>query len=185
MAMEAKFAVYGALPGGDGTNAQAIDVTRKLQNLINNNGGIVACNDSSLGDPSPGNLKHFGALVQRSDGLRFFACDENQTIDFNREENTFGGRPHVDPKGRLAVKFAVWGALDGGDRAKSSCADVSQILQAAINSNAMVVLNNDTFHVDPAPGNLKHFAAVVNREGRDFAFACAEGQTINFDVGGS
>jgi hypothetical protein len=56
-----RFAVYGALPGGDANNAQAIDVTQKLQTLINNNGGIVPCNNNSFGDPSSGNLKHFGA----------------------------------------------------------------------------------------------------------------------------
>ena len=41
LAITVKFAVYGALPGGDGNHAQAIDVTQKLQNLINNSGGIV------------------------------------------------------------------------------------------------------------------------------------------------
>lgn len=96
-----KFAVYGALPGGASNKAQAFDITRNLQDLINRNGGIVACNNSSFGDPSSGNLKHFGALVLRSDGPAFFACEENQTIDFNRggDKGNEGGSAPIPVRG--------------------------------------------------------------------------------------
>ena len=181
-----KFAVYGALPGGDADNAQAIDVTHKLQNLINNNGGIVACNDKNFGDPSSGNLKHFGALVLRNGAQTFFACEENQTIDFNRGGGGFLVGDNPSPRGNLAVKFAVYGALPGGDRSNCQASDVTRDLQKLLNDKGgQVVCNNESFPPDPAFGNAKHFAAVVNRNGRDFAFACAEGQTINFENGGS
>jgi hypothetical protein len=37
---------------------------------------------------------------------------------------------------------------------------------------------------DPSPGNKKHFGAIVSRGGRDFLFACQEGQQIDFAEGG-
>jgi hypothetical protein len=66
MSLVVKFAIYGALPGGASNNAEAFDVTQKLQALINANGGIVACNNNHFGDPAFDNDKHFGALVTRN-----------------------------------------------------------------------------------------------------------------------
>ena len=193
LGLTVKFAVYGALPGGDGNHAQAIDVTQKLQNLINNNGGIVTCNNSNFTDPSPGNLKHFGAKIIRSGRETVFACEENQTIDFNHagDFNCCASSNPGSSKSLLTVKFAVYGALPGGNRSAAQATDVSALLQANLDQKSpIVVCGNDAFAVDASPGNRKHFAAVVNRFGldgtrRDFAFACAEGQTINFQNGGS
>jgi hypothetical protein len=77
-----KFAVYGALPGGDPSNAQAADVTAVVQTLLNRSGGAaVECNQQNFGDPSPGNKKHFAAIVTRGGRDFHFACQERQTID--------------------------------------------------------------------------------------------------------
>jgi hypothetical protein len=77
-----KFAVYGALPGGDPSNAQAADVTAVVQTLLNRSGGAaVECNQQNFGDPSPGNKKHFAAIVTRGGRDFHFACHERQTID--------------------------------------------------------------------------------------------------------
>ncbi|HTC74471.1 MAG TPA: hypothetical protein VK684_02765 [Edaphobacter sp.] len=58
MALVVKHAIYGALASGESFNADAFDVTASLQSL-------------------------FGAVVTRNGQDFCFACDENQTIDFN------------------------------------------------------------------------------------------------------
>jgi len=86
--MTVKFAVYGALPGGAPSEAQAFDVTSVVQAMVNQSGGPVACNNASFGDPSPGNGKHFAAVVNRSGADHNFACAEGQVINFST-----GGNP--------------------------------------------------------------------------------------------
>jgi hypothetical protein len=80
-----KFAVYGALPDSDSTNAQAYDVTALLQAFLNiHQDGNVVCGNGLFGDPSPGSRKHFAAVITRPEGDFFFACEEGQTIDFSK-----------------------------------------------------------------------------------------------------
>ncbi|MGH3843987.1 MAG: hypothetical protein ACRDS0_21460 [Pseudonocardiaceae bacterium] len=81
-------ASYGGLRNGDKDNSQAVDVKAALQNALSNAlkaspHGIVTINNQNMGgDPAPGVLKHFGAIVE-VDGTRYaFACEENQTINF-------------------------------------------------------------------------------------------------------
>lgn len=175
-----KFAVYGALPGGSANNALAFDVTRSLQTSINNNNGIVAINNSSFaGDPAPNNTKHFGAIITRGSQDFYFACQEGQQIDFVND----GG---VALSTRLQVIFAVYGALPGGNQHDAQAFDVTAVLQSLLaQNNGTVAINNNSFGGDPAPNNTKHFAAVVKRGGTDFYFACQEGQSIDFNFGGS
>jgi hypothetical protein len=90
MSLKVLSAVYGALPDGNQANAQGFIVTKALQRLIDNTGGIVAINNTSFSDPSVGFLKHFGAVVDRDGVQHCFACQENQTINFN----TAGGTTH-------------------------------------------------------------------------------------------
>ena len=80
-----QFAVYGALAGGNENNTQANIVTNALQNQLNSNpNGVVAINNTTMGgDPSPGNTKHFGAIVAVNGQPLPFACQEGQTIDFS------------------------------------------------------------------------------------------------------
>jgi len=179
MSLQVQWATYGALAGGSSDNAQAYDVTHALQQAIGSNAGVVACNNTSFGDPSPGNDKHFGAVVNRNGQNFFFACNEGQTIDFNHQ----GGA--VMPHSNLQVLYAVYGALPGGVLSEAKAADVGAILQDQLNSgNGVVACNNATLGGDPAPGYQKHFAAEVKRNGVAYDFACQEGQTINFNVGG-
>lgn len=78
-----KFAVYGALKGGNENSTQAIGVAGQLQKALDANDGIVKIDNSTFGtDPSKGNKKHFGALVTVSGTDHYFACEEGQTIDF-------------------------------------------------------------------------------------------------------
>ncbi len=106
-----KFAVYGALPGGASTNAEAFDVTQKLQTLINASGGIVACNNNNFGDPAFGNDKHFGALVTRNGTDFYFACDEGQKIDFNAATSDLDSVAGQDWRGVTATD---WLGTDSG-----------------------------------------------------------------------
>lgn len=78
------FAVYGALKNGTSNSGKAMDVKATLQNLINQNNGVVTITSSYLGgDPCMGFTKQFGAQIQRKDGTFHFACMEGQTIDFS------------------------------------------------------------------------------------------------------
>ena len=79
-------AVYGALAGGNENNTQANIVTSTLQSLLSpGSNGVVTINNSNMGgDPSPNNVKFFGAIVTVNNGLpQAFACQEGQTIDFS------------------------------------------------------------------------------------------------------
>jgi hypothetical protein len=184
MALVVKHAVYGALPGGNEFFLpvefpdQAFDVTRQLKGFIDAEGGVVACDNNHFGDPSPGNRKHFGAVVERDGVDLFFACEEGQTIDFNH-----GGG--ATTRSALEVKFAVYGALPGNDPSEAQAFDVTAVVQAMVDQSGggRVPCNNASFG-DPSVGNTKHFAAIVNRGGADLAFACREGQIINFGSGG-
>jgi hypothetical protein len=175
-----KYAVYGALPNGSANNAKAFDVTKSLQNSINNNNGIVSIENSSFaGDPAPNNTKHFGAIVARGNQNFYFACQEGQQIDFIHD----GGVALSTP---LQVVFAVYGALPGGNQDDARASDVTAVLQSLLaQNNGTVAINNVSFGGDPSPSNTKHFAAVVKRGGSDYYFACQEGQTIDFNVGGT
>ncbi|RMI36504.1 hypothetical protein EBO15_38420 [Actinomadura harenae] len=81
------------------------------------------------------------------------------------------------------MKFAVYGALAGGDPTKSMARDVSANLQTALDNlepPRLVKISNDTLGGDPAKNSLKHFAAIVTVDGVDVPFACQENQTIDF-----
>ena len=83
-----KFAVYGALDKGNENRSQAANVQNALQGAINANQGIVTINNTTMGgDPSHGNVKHFGAIVTLDSVDRYFACQEGQTVDFYHTGN--------------------------------------------------------------------------------------------------
>jgi len=83
MSLNVLFAAYGALPNGDQRDAQGSIVTRALQRLIDNTGGVVTVNNNNFNDPAVGFTKNFAAVVSRNGVLHCFACQEGQTIDFN------------------------------------------------------------------------------------------------------
>lgn len=83
MSLKVLSAVYGALPNGSQVNAQGFIVTKAVQRLIDNLGGIVSINNTNFSDPAVGFTKHFAAIVDRNGVQHCFACEENQTIDFN------------------------------------------------------------------------------------------------------
>lgn len=79
------------------------------------------------------------------------------------------------------VVAAVYGALVDGDPDKDSAYNVTEILQHPLDTSQTdeVTIDNTTFG-DPAPPNTKHFGALVLVDGEPVAFACQEGQTIDF-----
>jgi len=185
MPFNVSFAVYGALPNNNGGAAAAFDVSARLQDNLNTlgaSGGILKIgNPIFFGlDPAPGNTKHFGALVNN----RYFACQEGQTINFNSGGGPTSGAPGP-ATGDLTVKFAVYGALPNNESVNAQAYDVTGLLQAFLNVQGGDVLCGDGLFGDPSHGYLKHFAAVVTRASEgDFFFACEEGQSINFSLGG-
>jgi hypothetical protein len=77
-----QMAVFGAQPS---TNQnQAANVTAALQKAINaSSTGLVQITDTTMGtDPSYGNLKSFGAVVTVNGVPQYFACQENQEVNF-------------------------------------------------------------------------------------------------------
>ena len=82
MAIEAQFAVWGALANGDPNNAQAADVGRKLQQFFNDGVTSLTINDDNFGDPAVGFTKHFAATVRSNGRVSHYACQEGQTINF-------------------------------------------------------------------------------------------------------
>jgi len=170
-----KFAVFGALAGGNQDQAEGASVATQLQQKLDTS-SVVECNTKTFGDPAPHNTKHFGALVERDGALLYFACQENQTIDFG-----VGGSP--SPASTITVEFASYGALIEGDSKKAKAADVRLTLQSLINRSPVVACNDAAFG-DPVKDFVKHFAAVVKRDGQYYYYACQENQTINFAKGG-
>jgi hypothetical protein len=82
MALTAQFAVWGALANGDPNHAQAADVAGKLQQLFNEGVTTLIVNDDNFGDPAYGFTKHFAATVNNNGRVSHYACQENQTINF-------------------------------------------------------------------------------------------------------
>ncbi len=81
---------------------------------------------------------------------------------------------------QFTVQFAVYGALKSGNEEKSCTINVKKELQDLLNQpdrQGEVKIDNATLGCDPSPGDGKHFGAIVN----DHYFACAEGQTIDFN----
>jgi hypothetical protein len=70
---------YRAEPRRD---AQGTIVTRALQRLIDNTGGVVTINNNNFNDPAVSFTKHLAALVARNGVLHCFSCQEGRTIDF-------------------------------------------------------------------------------------------------------
>jgi hypothetical protein len=82
----------------------------------------------------------------------------------------------------IQVLFAVYGGLRGGQADQTEAADVTQALQQQLDTlpRPRVPINNATMGGDPAQGVPKHFAALVDIDGRRAPFACNEGQEIDF-----
>ena len=82
MSLVVKHAVYGALPNGNPSSAQAFDVSGILQSILNEGNPSVACNDQNFGD----RLQITRSILRRSrreNGHDYhFACQEGQVIDF-------------------------------------------------------------------------------------------------------
>ena len=176
MSLLEKHAVYGGVRFAEWTapSEVGLDVTSKLQALINQNAGVLRCGNDNFGDPLPGVQKHFGAVVNRDGTDYYFACVEDQDIDFNVGGGRIGGRSPI------TVLFAVYGALENGNSALAEAFDVTFLLQQRLSENLdPVVCDNDAFG-DPSPGSKKHFAATGLRNGKAVSFACEEGQAINF-----
>lgn len=168
---------FTVLVGGKSNGAQAFDVSETLQQLINAQNGVVTLDNASFGDPAPGNIKHFGALVTRGQQDLYFACQEGQQIDFNA-----GGSLSLTTP--LKVEFAVYGALRGGNQLDALAFDATEMLQALLTESGTLTIDSDTFGWEVAYGNKKHFAAAVTRGGTTYFYACEEGQTIDFTTGG-
>jgi hypothetical protein len=190
-----QFAVYGALNNGNQDWTQAVDVSQTLASLLNTSGsnGIVALNNTTMGgDPSPGNAKHFAAVVTYNNVPGWYACWENQSIDFksaipqNPEPVTLPTPPSPPSpitagSGVFQVNYAIYGALNNNAEDQAQAFSLSSQLAAAITAyQGIVPINNTTFGGDPCFGYTKNFGACLSNGANNYYFACQEGQTIDF-----
>jgi hypothetical protein len=85
-----RVAVWGGRRGKNPDDVPTADVTDVLQTQIKKsmlgggpNSGHVKIDRLTFGDPAGGVEKHFGAVVDYPGGRRrFFACKEDDTVDF-------------------------------------------------------------------------------------------------------
>jgi hypothetical protein len=85
--------------------------------------------------------------------------------------------------GKPRVLFAAYGGLKDGNPDQALALDATDALQTAINNTAgeVVKIDNGTMGRDPAHLVPKQFGAIVQMvNGERRAFACLEGQTIDF-----
>jgi hypothetical protein len=85
--------------------------------------------------------------------------------------------------GKPEVIFAVYGGLRDGKSDKAEAEDRKDALQEAINKAAteVVKIDNHSLGPDPARKVKKQFGALVKKlDGKTYAFACMEGETIDF-----
>ena len=84
--------------------------------------------------------------------------------------------------GKPTVKFAVYGGLKSGNPDNALAKDVTDALQTAINKTAGEVVKIDNGNMGGDPAHLVHkvFGAILVINGQRRAFACEEGQSIDF-----
>jgi len=84
--------------------------------------------------------------------------------------------------GKPRVLFAAYGGLKDGNQDQALALDATDALQTAINNTPgeVVNINNGTMGRDPAHLVHKVFGAILVINGQRRAFACEEGQSIDF-----
>ncbi len=84
----------------------------------------------------------------------------------------------------IGTTFDVKGAAYGAPEKENvmRALDATKALQKALHDspNGAVNINNQTMGGDPWPGHPKEFGAIVEVNGDRRAFACKEGETIDF-----
>lgn len=151
-----------------GTGRREVDVTDRLRDLARRDVRFRLGNDTFGGlDPDPGQTKVLRIVArdrmgqQRSFEYREHATvDGNQFIGWSRGEWGRGGdRGPERPGGQLFIESAIYG-YRGRD------ADVTQVLRAQVRSGRLeVVVSNNLFGVDPAPGRDKMLTIVYRLDG--------------------
>ncbi len=79
-----KFACYGALISENSNQCHSANVQKVLQAILDKGTTTIEINSQNMGgDPSPGNRKHFGALISQAGEERFYNCGEGESLDFS------------------------------------------------------------------------------------------------------
>ncbi|MTH94655.1 hypothetical protein [Roseibium sp. RKSG952] len=78
MPIEVEAAVYGAVQG-------SVDVTNKVQSIIDSGQCKFKADSEVFGDPAPGYRKHFVALYRSGDYKKAVACKEHQEVIFSKQ----------------------------------------------------------------------------------------------------
>lgn len=63
-----------------GTTKKAINVTQKIQAIVDQGEDYLVVNEATLGDPVPGEEKHFGMVYRIGEREESVACKEGERI---------------------------------------------------------------------------------------------------------
>jgi hypothetical protein len=140
---------YQILRADYGAGNRRVDVTQKLQQIATSNQTFRMGNSTFGVDPAPGRVKTLRIFSRSSRGQnRTFEYPENSMVDGALFTGWNGGNWGPGPNNQYAILRADYGA---GNRR----ADVTQRLQQIAASNRTFRMGNDTFGMDPAPGQVK------------------------------
>jgi hypothetical protein len=141
---------YQIMKADYGVGNRRVDVTQKLRQIANTNQTFRMGNSTFGVDPAPGQVKSLRIFARSTRGQsRTFEYPENTLVDgalfTGWNGGSWGGGA---PNNQYAILRADYGA---GNRR----ADVTQRLQQIASSNRTFRMGNDTFGMDPAPGQVK------------------------------
>ncbi len=169
---------------GSGNNR--VDVTSRIQSLIQNGALSIRVNNQSMGmDPDPGHSKDLRIHAREAGGrVRDYIFRENEVanlqfdvtppgdrdaddrgLDRDRGRDRYGDRDRYDDRDRerLVIVSAFYGI-------NTATVEVTGHLQDMVKNNALVVrVNNETMGADPAHEHGKVLSVVYRLRGERHA----------------
>lgn len=167
---------YQIIRADYGVGNRRVDVTQRLRQIANSDQTFRMGNSTFGVDPAPGQVKSLRIFARGPRGQeRTFEYPENSLVDgalfTGWSGGSWGGGGNVN---QYVILRADYGA---GNRR----ADVTQRLQQIASTNRTFRMGNDTFGMDPAPGQVKtlRIYARDQRGGGNRTFEYREGSIVD------
>lgn len=146
-----------------GASAGAIEVTQRVQTLIDGGATSITANNNNLcpgQDPAKGSPKYFTMIYRVGQTTHTVACRENDEVG-------------ISVGGKQVVVDAVYGATGG-------TVDVKALVQALIDSGTTQFVPDQVPGIgDPAYGSVKSFGLVyIGSDGQRHVVTCSENDTV-------
>ncbi len=163
---------YQILEARYGLASRNIDVTDRLRQLARRDRTVRITNDLFGEDPAPGRVKTLRIYARgRNGGTRIFEYRENDFIDGSQFRGWGGGQwgqggwqggwggDAGGGRHRLAIVSARYGE---GRRSR----DVTERVRSFVRNGRLdIVVDNDSFGFDPAPGRVKTLSIEYTLDG--------------------